>query len=88
MTVKLSPEQEQALKQHNGCPLPVVDAAGKVAYVLLPADLYQRVRLLLESDDLDVRQTYPLQEQITRAEGWDEPEMDDYNDYDANCRQT
>lgn len=31
----------------------------------------------------DVADSYPLQEVVARAAGWDEPQMDDYNDYVA-----
>ena len=87
MTVKLSPEQEEALKQHGHCPVEVVDRSGNVAYVLVPAEDYERIRPLLEGDEFDVRETYPVQEKVARAEGWADPAMDDYDDYDAHRRQ-
>ena len=37
-----------------------------------------------EQGTFDIQETYPLQEQVATAEGWEEPSMDDYNDYDAH----
>ena len=88
MTVKLSPEQEEALKRHGHRPVHVVDHSGQVAYVLVPADDYERIRPLLESDEFDIRETYLLQEEVARAEGWEDPVMDDYDDYDTRRRPT
>jgi len=39
-----------------------------------------------DGQDADLREladTYPAQNAIARAGGWDAPEMDDYNDYDS-----
>jgi hypothetical protein len=35
------------------------------------------------SDCDDVAGSYPLQESVAEAEGWGDPQLDDYNDYDA-----
>jgi hypothetical protein len=32
-------------------------------------------------EDVDIRQAYPLMDEIARKEGWDDPEMDSYNVY-------
>ncbi len=62
----------------------VVDADTQEKWVLLPAGTYQKVRALLGDDTFDIRETYPLQERVAAAEGWNDPAMDDYNDYDAH----
>jgi hypothetical protein len=31
-------------------------------------------------DTFDIRETYPAQEHVAAAAGWDDPAMDDYND--------
>ena len=82
MTIKLTDEQEEAVKRDETAPVRVSDASGKTRFVLLPAEDYERIRSLLEeNDDLDIRETYLLQEQVARAEGWDDPALDVYNDY-------
>ncbi len=38
------------------------------------------VRSILEAvADIDIRDAYPLMDQVASAEGWDDPEMDVYN---------
>jgi hypothetical protein len=84
MTPKLSDEQRAALEQHAGQPVYVVDPVKNVEYVLIPVDVYQRVRALLENEEFDIRDTYAAQEQALGAAGWNDPAMDAYNDYDAH----
>ena len=54
------------------------------AYVLVRADQYERVKELLEDENNDLRDTYPAQIESAMRAGWGDPEMDAYNDYDAN----
>jgi hypothetical protein len=86
MTPKLSNEQRRALEEQHGGPVFVVDSDTQQQYVLLPADTYQRIRALIDEDALDIRETYPMQEQVAASAGWDDPAMDDYNDYDAHLK--
>ena len=37
----------------------------------------------ISDDTFDIRESYPAQEQVAATAGWDDPAMDDYNDYDA-----
>jgi hypothetical protein len=80
--VELSNEQREALKAQGHLPLYLFNPEDGVWYVLLPAGDYQR--MAEERGTFDIQETYPLQEQVARAEGWEEPSMDDYNDYDAH----
>ena len=68
---KLSEEQREALRQ--GKPVYVVDADTKASYVLLPEDSYQKVRALFETDDFDISDTYPLQDQVAE-QAWSHPD--------------
>ena len=43
-------------------------------------DLVQRA--VLEEDSFDVREMLPLVEQVTSKEGWDDPEMSEYDALD------
>jgi hypothetical protein len=36
---------------------------------------------LIDEDDIDIREAYPLMGAVAREEGWDDPEMDSYNIY-------
>ena len=51
----------------------------------MSANQYQPIEpLLVASEDLDVRESYPHQERVAQAEGWSDPVMDQYDDYDAH----
>jgi len=44
------------------------------------ADQYERVKALFEEEEFNPRELYPLIEESFRKAGWDDPEMDLYND--------
>jgi hypothetical protein len=83
MTPELSDDQRQAIKAHGDLPVHVVDAHTNEGFVIIRANLYEKVRALLEAGDLDPREAYPLIDQVMQEE-WDDPAMDIYNDYDAH----
>jgi hypothetical protein len=85
MNVELSEEQRQALDAQPGQPLRVVDPRTQKAYVLIPAEVYDRIEAPLDEDDL--RGTYPAQMESALRAGWDDPAMDDYNNYDENLKK-
>jgi hypothetical protein len=84
MTVTLSAEQRDALQHRGDAPVFVRDPESQEMYVLMPAGDYRRVQALFESEEFDIRESYPLQDRVAVVEGWDDPAMDDYNDYDAH----
>ena len=84
MMTTLSDEQRTALEQQAGAPLYVNDPLTQLQYVLIPAEVYQRVRGLIEADDFDVAETYVAQERALAEAGWDDPALDAYNDYDSH----
>jgi len=50
---------------------------------VVPGDQFDRIKALLTSDEFDIRETYTAQSAALAAAGWDDPELDIYNDYDA-----
>jgi len=85
MTPKLSNEQRQAInEQQPGEPVYVVDATTQEKWVLVPDGTYQKIRALLGDEPLDIRETYPIQDNVAAANGWNDPAMHDYNDYDTH----
>ena len=44
-------------------------------YVILKADVYDRIRALAD----ETRAAYPLAMKIFGQDGWDDPQMDEYN---------
>ncbi len=84
MTPKLSTEQRRAIAAQQGGPVFVVDEETHAEYVILSADAFQKLRALLRDETLDLRETYAAQDRVAANDGWDDPAMDDYNDYDAH----
>jgi hypothetical protein len=87
MIANLTNEQCHLLAAHANEPLRLVDPESKQAYVLLPAEIYERLKGLLE-DDYQLRETYPAQFRAAFRAGWDDPQMDDYANYEENYRKS
>ena len=83
MTPKLTAEMREALLQQPGKPLTVEDEQTHLHYVLLPLNLYQRVRSIFADESFDATDTYAAQSAAAGAAGWNDPEMDVYDRYDA-----
>jgi hypothetical protein len=81
MIAKLSDEQRQAIDQNPGGPIDVVDTVSQERFVLLPALAYQRVRALLDTNEVNIRDTYSVQDRVA-DEAWSHPGDADYEDYD------
>lgn len=45
---------------------------------------FDRLNALLATDQFDISETYAAQSAALAAAGWDDPELDIYNDYDAH----
>ena len=78
VAVELTEEQQRAVAQAT--PPRVVDPTTNIAYVLVRADVYERLRTVL-GDDFHVPDAYPALDRAF-AEGWADPKMDDYDHYD------
>jgi hypothetical protein len=83
MTI-LDPSLSQTLRDAAGAPVNVVDPQTQTEYVVLRADVYERVKPLLEPDDLSRDEKLRLLAESGLRAGWDSPEMDDYDHYDAH----
>lgn len=84
MPTNLTPEQRDALQQHGNRPVPVLDPVTNAVYFLVADDLFERLKFVLDAEPLDVSETYPAQSAAAGRAGWDDPEMDVYDDYDAH----
>ena len=88
MSLDLSPEQRNALADAGSSPiLELVDPETNTVYVLLRADLFERLRHVLDDGDFDIRQAYPLMDAVARAAGWDDPAEDIYDDLDPRRKE-
>ena len=82
--ITLSKEIQKAIKDSQGDPVRLVDPETKVEYVVLPIETFELMRKGVYYDDgpiTEEEQTALLIEFGLRA-GWDDPEMDVYNDLD------
>jgi hypothetical protein len=77
--IELTQTQHQALEQNAG-PVRVRDPETNTIYVLVAEAVYERLKHLLYDDSpLDVREAYPLMDEVAAKSGWDDPAMDVYN---------
>lgn len=67
----------------SGTPAYVVDPQTQATFVLLSAQQYERIRPFLDDEHFDISEAYPLMDEVARSEGWDDPEMDVYDQLPA-----
>lgn len=70
----LSPEQRRQVEQEGM--MPIEDGA----FVVLRADLYDRVRALIDGEELTIDEQRRLLSELGTSVGWDDPSMDVYDD--------
>jgi hypothetical protein len=84
MTTKLPDEVRRAVAEKAGGPVYVDDSEAHTTYVVLSAVQFEHLRVAGEAEESSLVDSYPLQETVARAAGWDDPLMDDYDHYDAH----
>jgi hypothetical protein len=77
--VTLTPEQLRQFQEAGAESLRLRDPNSNQEYVLLPAQTYERLLSCL--DELNPRDLYPALHRALKDEGWDNPQMDEYNRY-------
>ena len=83
MPAQLTNEQRDDLQQHGNQPVPVVDPVTNAVYFLVAGDLFERIKSLFHEEPFDLHETYAAQSAAAGQSGWDDPEMDVYDRYDA-----
>jgi hypothetical protein len=78
----LTPELRQAILASGDQPVAVVDPQTHERYVLLRAEAYERLQLLWQEKPLSQDEQRSLLSMAGKRAGWDDPEMDVYNDLD------
>jgi hypothetical protein len=86
--MELTEEQRQKIREANAESIVLTDPETKQEYVLLRADVYERLTCLVYADSppTEEEKRRQLAESGKRA-GWEDPEMDVYDDYDANRKK-
>ena len=70
MSIELTAQQQQALEEGQEYPARVVNPRTNETFVLIHAEMYERVRALLEEEDEipSVREMYPLVSEVLDTE--------------------
>lgn len=79
----ITPEIRHAIEQAGEQPVQLNDPETNSVYVIVRVDVYERMRAL--RDDLDIRDAYPLMDQVAAREGWDDPSMDIYDESESGA---
>lgn len=58
MTTKLSDDLRQAIEEHGGASVYVVDAITGASYVLMRAEQFEKIRAIVDGDEVEAM--YPL----------------------------
>ena len=87
MSLELTEQQQQALESQTESVPRIVNPRTKQTYVLVREDLYERVKELVEGEDLTADEKLLLLAESGRRAGWDDPIMDDYDNYDESRRR-
>jgi hypothetical protein len=86
--MELTEEQRRKVCEVNGDPIMLTDPETQQEYVLLRADVYERLKRLVYDDSppTDEEKRRQLAESGKRA-GWDDPKMAVYDNYDENLKK-
>ncbi|WP_425617814.1 hypothetical protein NA78x_001503 [Anatilimnocola sp. NA78] len=82
MPIELTPEQWESAQQGSELPIRVNSPANGSGFVLLPAEVYERWKAVFEADPVTPSEREFQLRQFGKRAGWDDPEMDIYDDLD------
>lgn len=86
--ITLPKDIQEAVRTSEDKPIRLTDPETNSEYVLLPANLYDQIRgLFYEQSTLTQDEKRALMLHAGLRAGWDDPEMDVYNDLDPRRRQ-
>lgn len=85
MTIQLT-EQQWATVQDGETPVRVSGPALGETFVLVPDYVYERFKSLFEEDSVTEQERLSQLQQFGKRAGWDDPEMDVYDDLDPRCK--
>ena len=79
--IEITEEQHQALEKNGTEPVRAIDRATSAEYVLLRAEVYDRIKRFLSEDEW-AESAYAASMEVFARDGWDDPRMDVYNALD------
>ena len=88
--IALTKELQQAVQDANEQPIRLVDPETSLEYVVLPAEIFDRVQeVFYDANPLTIEEQRALLAKVGLSVGWDNPEMDVYNKLDPrqDCKK-
>jgi hypothetical protein len=82
MSIRLTEAQWANITQENEVPVRVSGPDENAIFVLVRADIYEKFKSLFEEDPVTEQERLFQLEQFGKRAGWDDPEMDIYDDLD------
>jgi hypothetical protein len=80
--IELTPEQHLALERSSSNAVRAVDPATRAEYVLLRADVYDRIKSILGDSETWPDDAYRGAIEVFARDGWDDPRMEVYDNLD------
>lgn len=81
--ITLTKELQEAIQVSNGQPIRMTDPKTHVEYVVLPAEIFDRVQpVFSDANPLTIEEQRALLVKVGLSVGWDDPKMDVYNELD------
>lgn len=77
--IQLTPQQHAAVEESPGEPIRAIDPATNAEYVLVRADVYDRLRVIFTDDQTWGQDTYAAAMEVFARDGWDDHRMDVYD---------
>jgi hypothetical protein len=82
MPIQLTESQWADVTQGKEVPVRVCDPTKSASFVLVKAEVYERFKSLFEEDPVTEQERLYQLQQFGKRAGWDDPEMDVYDDLD------
>jgi hypothetical protein len=79
MQIELTEQQRQILESNGGEPMRVVNPRTKQAFILVPAEDYERLKSILDGR-FNPQEAYPLVDRIMAEDDANDPYLDTYQD--------
>lgn len=79
--IELTPEQRQALTTTAESPPTVIDPDTQAAYVLLPREVYERLKALLATAEYDPDEGAAFMNEVMAEDDAGDPLLDSYQHY-------
>ena len=86
MPIRLTDEQWASVQKAGEVPVRVSDPAQQATFVLVRGEVYERFKSLFEDDPVTEQERLFHLQQFGKRAGWDDPEMDVYNDLDPRLK--